>query len=198
MAVMSIDGVHYQVSIKWSLHGQECFNVINFINRGSQDLLANLLQPILDCAVTHLLPVLSSECTLVGASVKAISGTVAQEAEIALDDDNLGAEAVDSLPSFNAVVVNLKTTQPGRSGRGKMFLLGIPETRHVGSKVDAVFMAAAVAYIACIVSAFVNSDPLATPFFHWAVRSRKLNNLFAITSAAPNPKIKTMKSRQIE
>lgn len=197
MGVQSIDGVMYRVRIKWRLHGQDCLNVLNFIGRGSQDLQLNLLQVILDCAVNNLLPVLSNECTLIGADVKAVTGSVAQEDEITLASGNVGTESVDSLPSFNALVCNLKTAHPGRTGRGKMYLLGIPEDRQETSVVDATFLAAAVAYIACIVSAFVNSDPLAAPFFHWAVFSKKDNQFYAVTSAAPNPKIASLRSRKI-
>lgn len=195
--IMSIDGESYQVRIKWLLHGQQCLNVLNFVNRGSQDLITNLVQPILDCIVDNLLPVLSNELTLEGADVKAITGSVAQEAEVTLTSGNVGEESIDSLPSFNALVLNLKTTHPGKTGRGKMFLPGIAEDRQESSVVDATFLTAAVAFLACMVTAYVNSDPLATPFFHWSVRSRKDNAFYPIQTAQPNPVIASMRSRKV-
>lgn len=195
--IMSVDGDRYQVRIKWLLHGQECLNVLNFVNRGSADILTVLVQPILDCIVDNLLPVLSNEITLKGADFKNVSGTTAQEGEIILTADNVGAESVDSLPSFNALVVNLRTNHPGRTGRGKMFLPGIAEDRQETSQVDATFIAAAVAFLACMVTAFVNSDPLATPFFHWSVYSRKDTAAYPIQTATPNAVIASMRSRKV-
>lgn len=197
MPTMSIDGDKYRVRIKWQLHGQACLNVLNFVSRGSQDLNTQLLQVILDCAVTHLLPILSNDVTLLGADVKNVSGTTAQEDEVVLTSGNLGGNVVDSIPSFNALVINMKTAHPGRRGRGKMFLLGIGENSEQFSKVDATFIAAAVAYIACLISAFTASDPLSTPLFHWSVFSRKDNQYYPITSAVPSNVIATMHSRKV-
>lgn len=197
MPTMSIDGESYQVRIKWLLHGQECLNVLNFVNRGSQDLITNLVQPILDCIVDNLLPVLSSDCTLTGADVKVITGSVAQEETVTLDTGNVGAESVDSLPSTNTAVIRLKTSHAGRSGKGRMALPGIPEDKQQSSTLDPAFITAAVAFIACMVAAYVNSDPLATPFFHWAVRSRKDNAFYPITSASVNTVVGTMRSRKV-
>jgi hypothetical protein len=109
----------------------------------------------------------------------------------------VGEIGVQSLPSFNAALVNLKTTHPGRTGRGKMFLPGIGASSQDNSQIDATFLAAAVAFLACMVSAYVNSDPLATPFFHWSVRSRKDNAYYPIQTAVPNTVIASMRSRKV-
>jgi len=197
MANPSIDGVNYQVRIKWLLHGQTCYNVLAFTGRGVQDLIDNLVQPILNCIVDNLLPVLSNEITLLGADVKNISGSTAQEAEVTLTSANTGGESNNSLPSTNAAVVALKTTHPGRTGRGRMFLPGIDEDHQANSELDATFIAAAVAFLACMATAFINSDPLATPFFHWSVRSRKDNQLYSISSTAVRSVVGTMRSRKV-
>lgn len=195
--IMSIDGVSYQVRIKWLVHSQECLNVLHFVNRGSSDILTTLVQPILDCITTNLLPVLSDECTLIGADFKAVTGSVAQEGEIALVSANVGGDADNSLPSFNAAVVNLRTNHPGRTGRGKMFLTGISEGNQANSQLDATFIAAAVAFLACMVSAYVNSDPLASPFYHWSVFSRKDTAFYPVQTATPNPTVASMRSRKL-
>jgi len=197
MANPSIDGVIYRVRIKWLLHGQQCFNVINFHNRGVQDLIDNLLTPILACITDNLIPVLSNECTLLGADVKNITGSTAQEAEVTLSSGNVGTESVNSLPSTNTAVVALKTTHPGRTGRGRMALLGIPEDHQANSQIDATFIAAAVAFLACMFTAFVNSDPLATPFFHWSVWSKKDSQAYAISSTAVRSVVGSMRSRKV-
>lgn len=195
MALPSIDGDNYQVRLIWDLHSQRCYNVLNFHGRGVSDLLDNLVTPILECVKDNLLPVLSTEVTLIGGDVKNISGTTAQEGEIVLTADNSGEVGTDSLPSFNSASVKLKTSHPGRTGRGRMALLGIPESLSNDSAADAAFLAGAVAFLACMIAAYVNSDPLATPFFHWSVRSRKDNALYHIVTATPQEILGTQRSR---
>jgi len=195
--VMSIDNTEYQVRLKWMLHGQQCFNVLNFISRGSQDLINNLLVPVVNCVVTHLLPVLSHDVDFLGADVRNVTGTVAQEAEQPAGSTHLGTESTDSLPSTNAMVIALKTAHVGKTGRGRLFVPGIPESHQASSVVDATFIAAAVAFIACMASAFINGDPPATPFFDWAVRSRKDNTAYPVTQAIARPIIATLRSRKV-
>jgi len=193
----SIDGVNYQVRIKWLLHGQECLNVLAFAGHGVQDLVTDLLQPVLDCITDNLLPVLSDDITLLGGDVKNISGSVAQEAEVSLVSANAGGDSADSLPSTNAAVVALKTAHPGRTGRGRMFLPGIPESASANSALDPAFVTAAVAFLACMASAFIAGDPPASARFDWCVRSRKDTALYPISSTSVKNVIGTMRSRKI-
>jgi len=130
MPIPSINGVNYQVRIKWLLHGQDCFNVLNFKGQGSVYLLEDLVQPILNCIVENLLPVLSNEITLLGADVRAITGSVMQEGEITLDDDNVGEEAVNrgcAVARLRGLGVggtarprNPETSQPHLAGAGAL------------------------------------------------------------------------------
>jgi hypothetical protein len=196
--ILSIDGVSYQVRLKWLLHGQQCFNVLNFTSHGSQDLVNNLLIPVLECVTDNLLPILSNEAQLLGADCKNVTGSVAQEVEQNASGTGLGTLSTDSLPSTNAVVVNLKTTHPGRTGRGRMKLLGITEDHTEFSKVDGVFIAAAVAFLACMAAAFIAGDPPAAVRFDWCVRSRKDNAFYPIVTTAVNPIIGTQRSRKVK
>lgn len=195
--VNSIDNTDYQVRVKWSLHGQQCLNVLAFHGRGVQDLVNDLLQPILDCITTNLLPILSEECMLEGVDVKNIGGSTAQEAELNISSANTGGVTGNSLPSTNTAVVRLKTTHPGRTGRGRMALPGIAEDNQANSELDATFIAAAVAFLACMATAFINTDPTFSPFFHWSVRSRKDSILYPISSTSVNPIVGTMRSRKV-
>jgi hypothetical protein len=195
--IMSIDGVSYQVRIRWLLHGQQCENVLNFTSHGSQDLVENLLIPVLGCITDNLLPILSNEAQLLGAVCKNVTGSVAQEVEKNATGTGLGTLSTDSLPSTNAAVVRLKTTHPGRTGRGFMKLLGIPEDHTESSKLDAVFIAAALAFLACMAAAFIAGDPPAAVRFDWCVRSRKDNAFYPIIDTSVNPIIGTQRSRKV-
>jgi len=198
MANPSIDDTNYELRIKWTMHGQILYNVLNFKGRGVQDLVDNLITPVLTCIQENLLPVLTTEIVLAGADVRNTSGSVAQEATVSLIGDNEGTTASEGLPTIDAAVVKLKTTHPGRTGRGRMFLPGIPELHQHNSLVDATFVAAAVAFLACMATAFINSDPLATPFFHWCVRSRKDNQMYPISSTSVNLVIGSLRSRKVK
>ena len=197
MPIPSINGVNYQVRIKWLLHGQDCFNVLNFKGQGSVDLLEDLVQPILNCIVENLLPVLSNEITLLGADVRAITGSVMQEGEITLDDSNVGEEAVNSLPSTNAAVLALKSEHFGRTGRGRMFIPGIDEGHQANSQLDPAFILAAVSFLACMAEAFIAGDPVPANFMHWSIFSRKDNQFYPIKTTAVRTVIGTMRSRKV-
>lgn len=194
---MSIDGVQYQVRLKWLYHSQHCFNVLYFHNLGSQDIETNLLQVLLDCVTTHLLPVLAPGVTLLGADFKNVTGTTAQEGEVALSSGNVGTDSSNGLPSTNAAVIKIVSVHPGRTGKGRMFIPGIPEDRQATSTLDATFIAAAVAFIACMIAGFYNVDPVHTPFFHWVLRSKKDNQYYQITNGIPTPTIGTLRSRKL-
>lgn len=196
MAEMSIDGVVYQVRIKWLIEGQACYNVLSFVNRGSQDLVTNLLQPILTCVKDNLIPVLSNSVTLLGADCKQLTGTVAQEVEVVEDTGNVGEAAGGAMPSGIAAVIALKSAQAGKSGKGRMYLPGIDEEHADGSTLDATFIAAAVAFIACMILAFHDTDPLATPKFHWSIHSRKNNTYYPIETGAPRSTLSYLRSRK--
>ena len=195
--LMSIDGVSYQLRLKWRLHGQQCFNVLHFSSQGSQDLINNLLVPVVECVVDNLLPILSNEVTLDGADVKNVTGSTAQEAEHVLTSGNIGGVSGNSLPSTCAATVALKTVHAGRTGKGRMSLLGIPEANQANSTVDATFLAAAVAFLACMATAFINGDPPATPFFDWVVRSKKDNQFYAVQQTAVRQVIGSQRSRKL-
>jgi len=197
MAMMSVDGQYYQVRIKYLLHGQQCYNVLNFLSRGSLDLNTALLQPILACVTTHLIPILSVDLTVQGADVKNITGSVAQETEEALETDNVGETTGDGLPSTNAAVVSLRSSHAGRSGRGRFFLPGIPESKQATSQLDPTFIAAAIAFCACMFTAFHDADPLSTPLFHWVIYSRKDSTGYTVESYAPKAIVATMRSRKV-
>jgi hypothetical protein len=193
----SLDGVFYQLRIKWLIHDQQCFNVIHFKSNGVQDLVDDLITPVLNCITTNLLPILGSDTTLLGADVKSITGSTLQEVDHQLVSGNTGGLDVDSLPSTNTCVVRLKTLHPGRTGRGRMALLGIPENHTNHSRLDATFIAAAIAFLACMASAFINGDPPATPFFDWMVKSRKDNAFYAVSTYSVNPVVGSMRSRRV-
>jgi hypothetical protein len=195
MPFPSVDGTHYQVRIKYTLEGQQCFNVLSFLSHGSLDLVDDLLTPILSCITTHLLPVLSGDLAVNGLDVKNIDGATAVETELAAVAAE-GALSTGALPSASAAVIALRTTHPGRTGKGRLFLPGIDEESADGSTLDATFIAAAVAFLACMLTAFKAGDPPAANQFYWMVHSRKDNAFYPVDSAVPRTTLSYLRSRK--
>lgn len=194
---MSIDGETYQVRLKWRLHGQQCLNVLFFTSRGSQNIEQNLLQVLITCVTDNLMPILSSEVALESVDFKNVTGSVAQEGEVPGPQPAVGEIVGNSLPSTNAAVIKINSIHPGRTGKGRMFLPGIPESEQANSLVDATFLAAAAAFLVCMIAGFYDADPLATPKFHWMLRSKKDATFYQITGGTPKALIGTLRSRKV-
>lgn len=192
----SIDGAKYQVRIKWLLHGQACFNVLTFVSRGVLDLQAIMLTNVLTCLQDSILPVLGQDVTLVGADYKRIDAAPAQEGSITLTTDNVGGETAESLPSTNAAVLALRSSHPGRSGKGRMFLPGISEVQQANSLLNPTFITAAVAYLLCMKQQFSEQDPPATAQFVWNIHSRKDAAFYPIVGTSVTSVIASLRSRK--
>jgi hypothetical protein len=61
---------------------------------------------------------------------------------------------------------------------------------------DATFIAAAVAFIACMATSFFVGDPPAATQFVWVLNSRKDNAYYDITSVTPKPIASFLRSRK--
>lgn len=196
MPVPSIDGVHYRVRLKWLIRGQECFNVMHFRSAGSQDLIDDLLVPILACASTHLIPVLSENITLIGADAQNVDGSVAQFADNPISSDNVGELTGGDAPTGTSALFIVRTLHPGRNGQGRFFVPGIDEESLDGSTLDATFLAAAVAFVACVAASFFVGDPPAATQFVLTLFSRTDNAFYDVTSITPKPTASFLRSRK--
>lgn len=168
----------YQVRLIGRIEGQETQNVLHFICVGADvDVLTHLIQVLLDCFTTHLLPVLSSAWELTEIRWKRVSPTLGPELITVPDIAAVGAGNAQALPSFNSVVFSERTVRGGKSGRGRMYLAGIPEDQTIGSRLDkdADMWAALLAFAACVVLNFVHPDPAGgSNIWDLAVYSRKI------------------------
>lgn len=187
----------YRVRLRWLQSGQQMYNVFHFKSAGVQPIIANLLQVLFECAVTNLLPVLADSIQLVGADVQNMPGTGALEAEYTPVAVAEGGDASAGLPTFNAVVVNLRSLTGGRTGRGRMFLPGIP-TAHVDTdQYDDPFDVALTAFLDCLATAFFIGDPPAALQFRMGVWSKKDNALHEVASYKKQRLIASMRSRRV-
>lgn len=199
----------FQVRVKGFIEGQETNNVFHFIAKSpSADVEVALIAKLIACFTTHLLPVLAAAWTLDTVVWKRVSPTLSPEFITADGTGVQGSISSDSLPTFNAALVSIRTLQGGRSKRGRFFLAGIPESATTGSSfnLSGATWAGIVAFVACVVTEFVTNAELGNDTFHLGVYSRKIGGsvfpyaLAGFTPAAqvsPVALIATMRSRKV-
>lgn len=212
MATPAAVGEIHEVVLKMRQESQQVLNVLHFrCDNSVDDMETRLLLALLVCLSTILRPVAASTWQIVGAQGKRVYPDVGPIYEMAPPDpDEVQGEALgDALPSFCSIVVNIHSIRGGRSGRGRMFIPGIPEGASQGSAVPTTnpYWTAIINYLACVAGSFINGDDLpGANQISLGVLSRRLGNLkppytatqFArATKLIPNNLIKTTNSRKI-
>jgi hypothetical protein len=181
MPVAVATGEIVQVLIQGVIEEQQCENVWYFRSQAvDPDMLLHLLTDIATCFLA-LIPHLGSTYRLERIKGKVVSPAVGAEEEYipASGVDVEGAEAGDTEPSFVSALISLHTTRGGRSGRGRIYLAGVPESQTIGSRLnrDLVLWAALAAFVACMLDKFKHRDVTAPGNYDWGVMSRKIGGL---------------------
>lgn len=171
----------YQVRIHYRLEEQEVLNVLHFKALApDSDVLVHLLRVVVQCVVTTLLPGLANQIRLEKVTGMRVSPDVGPELEAIPDPTGTiqGMTTGDSLPSYCSALISIKTERGGRSGRGRMFIAGIPESGTVGSKLSPEVQPwlALIAFVGCIASHFGNTATPGPGDWVFGVVSRKLGN----------------------
>lgn len=219
MATPAALGEIHEVVLKMRQESQTVLNVLFFrCDSAVDDMELRLLVALLTCLATILRPVAASTWQIVGAQGKRVYpdlGPIYESGPV--DPDAVQGEATgDALPSFCSIVTNIHTTRGGRSGRGRMFIPGIPEGATQGSAIPTTnpYWTAILAYVACIASSFIKTgSELGSNRIALGVLSRKLGGLgpdgkprkppylaeqwARATKLIPNNLIKTTNSRKI-
>lgn len=212
MPTPGVEGELHEVTLKMRQESQTVLNILHFrCDAAVDDMETRLLLALLVCLTTILRPGQGSNWQVVGAQGKRVYPTLGPIYEVAPPDpDEIQGEAVgDTLPTFVSIVVNIHTTRGGRSGRGRMFLSGIPEAATQGSSIQTTnpYWTIIINYLACIAGSFINGDDLpGANQISLGVLSRKLGNpkppytaiQFAkATKLVANNLLKTTNSRKI-
>ncbi|MFY7869247.1 MAG: hypothetical protein ACOVQN_07070 [Exiguobacterium sp.] len=193
-----------QVTIEGEIDGQKTNNVLHF--RATDLLLGSettLAQGVLDCVKNSLLPGISVDWKVLRVRARKIYPTAGLEYVVDGGGINAGS-AGGSLPSFNAAIISLRTATGGRSGKGRMYIAGLPTNGEDKSKLSALFTSVLASFITCMVSKFITA-PL-TSGFNWGIVSRKKQIaapndpsqwFMPVTQAVINTDVGTMRSRKI-
>ena len=116
-----------QVVVTGKVDQQDYRNIMHFgtdltgFDTQNDALLLALAAAVFECFITVLLPGLSSNITLSGCKAKRIYPVVSDEV---IDATNAGVGGLGqpALPSFTAMMLDIKTGGGGRRNRGRMFL----------------------------------------------------------------------------
>jgi hypothetical protein len=215
MASPALANEIHEVTLIGRQESQEVLNILHFhTDSAVDDMEARLLAALLTCLATILRPHMGSNFQIVGARGKRVSPDVGPIYEIGPIDSTQvqGLAEGDTLPTFVSLVVNIHSTRGGRSGRGRMFIPGIPESASTGSAIETTnpYWTAILDYLVCVASSFIHlTDVPGANQISLGVLSRKLgapdhmkppylSTQFArATRLVPNNLLKTTNSRKI-
>jgi hypothetical protein len=201
----------YQLRVKGQIDAQETNNVLHFrcaSGAGDDDVLTHLVLVLMNCFVTHLIPVLPQNAFLNSIIWKKVSPALGPETETPFTPSQQGAGDDQALPSFCSAVFSIRTAVGGRSHRGRMYLAGIPESQTTQSSLTSgdPYYTALLAFAACVVASFIPGDPVGTHSWAMGVYSRKIggshfpyggNGFTPMTSFVPHTEIGTTRSRKV-
>lgn len=198
-----------QGRIVGEIHGQQTVNVIHFATNdlisdpGTLDtILLELAQALLDCAVTTLIPAVTSDWTLKYCDAKRILPVPSDPIIATADAGEVGSLSATSV-SFAASLVNIRTGLAGRRGRGRIFLPPPGEGEVTASSMTPGTILLLTAFAACLAGKFMGASP-STPW-RLGVLSRKtlsgtlgsMDNAFGIaTQLSPVADMAVMRSRR--
>ncbi|HEY9758859.1 MAG TPA: hypothetical protein V6C97_27065 [Oculatellaceae cyanobacterium] len=199
-----------QVRIVGELHGQACINVWHvastevFVDFDAwSDALLLLAQAMLECAVTELLPAVTSDYRLVQCDAQMLAPTKTDLFVATAVPTNVGELGPTSV-SFASSLVNIRTEQGGRRGRGKKFLPPPGEANIANSLLDEPTLVQIAAFLTCVATKFIGAVPTAN--WHLGVISEKdrtsvggtyINAFKRAISLNPSATLATMRSRKV-
>jgi hypothetical protein len=161
----------YEVVVEFSLHGSSCLNVYHFKGSSSFSSLPDLLNDVIGCVRTALLPALSVDAKLVNVRGKTIYPALSDESIISGGAGDVGAVATDSDVSFAAGLLSLRTGLGGRSNRGRKYIAGVPESGISQSRLTTGELALLLTFATCLANKFISG--FSTDPYFIGVLSRK-------------------------
>ena len=169
-----------KLTVVGKLHGQEVEQVMHFKGGVTSTDVIQLINDVLDCLRTTLWPALSPEYTLVEVRAKKLYPTATDEVVTPAVSTDHGTASGESLPSFCAAVVAIKTGLAGRTHRGRNYWGGIPEGGAANSLMTGTEWGLVIAFAACLAGKFIGLT--ASSSWTLGVLSRKLE-----TAVGGNP-----------
>lgn len=209
---VGVTGTIHQVDVLMRQEGQHIMNSF-FVRIDStvDNLETRVLRAIMECYMNILIPHSGSNLLIETVRGKEVSPTLGPIYELAPEatDNVQGDDVGDTLPSHVSLCVNLHSTRGGRSGRGRFFIPGVPESASQGSYILStnIYWTTILAFVACLATKLIHvGEPIGTNQVSWGVMSRKLGGLkppynsvgFAtVTRAVPRSILGSSNSRKV-
>lgn len=112
--------------------------------------------------------------------------------DVSVIDGDSGSVSADELATFEAVVIQKRTASPGKSGRGRWYLGGVPETLTDENYLILV----AIGYYEAVAADWIADVTALGVSWEAQLYSKKLSTLTKITSKFVDPKIGSIGGRK--
>lgn len=168
MATVGADDTIHEVVVHMRQQQQEVLNVWQFfLDTPVDDLETRLLRALLECYLTVLIPASGSLLSVERVTGMQVGPTLGPLYEITPEETDIviGGVATDTLPTHDSLSCGIHSTRPGRSGRGRKQLPGVPEAATIGSTIitGGAYWAAVLAFLACVAEKFIHGAELSGP-----------------------------------
>lgn len=178
------------------IQNRPCSNVFHYIE--TQEASGTDFEQMAECGETfvadwiaHMLDVQSVDYLFVSASCGRIHPTDGINVTTYAPLETTGTITADAVPELAAAVISLSTTEAGKSGRGRIYLPGIPQIWADGG----ILIGSNMSQIA---TAFTQMRLLAGATGEWSlgVFSRLLNQSFSVMDFQVRPPLGTQRRRR--
>jgi hypothetical protein len=212
MATPGNDGEIHEVVVEGRQEGQQVLNVMFFrLDSDVDNLELRMLRALMECFMETIVPVMASTYTLVRVYGKRVYPDLGPILEVTPDagDTITGASEGTGLPTFASGCINIHSVRGGRSGRGRLFMPGVPEIATTNSYFlqTGPYWLQLLAFAACVAGKFLHTnDPVVANQISLGVFSRKLggskppvnpNGFAAATKLTPVAAVARTGSRKV-
>lgn len=206
----------YKIILVGELHGQLTQTAFHFKtseNSGQTSYKTEMQETMTDFR-TNILPLYSIFCSQEWKGKSIIGVTLIPKSEFFLEDslpNTVGGQASESLPSFCAGLLSLRTGQGGRSRIGRLYLPGVSEDSVSNSRLEPTYYGLLSNFGAALVTRYGPNG--AYPWVRLGVFSRKMGAVRVfnplpsytyniagwtqLTSTVARPEIATIRKRKL-
>jgi|SRR5215204_128144 len=160
MPTPGVAGTLHEVTVHMRQQLQEVLNVWHFqCITAVDDMETRCLRALWEAYIESYLPAAGSLLSIERISAAQVGATLGPIYELFPSEGDVlnGGGAVDTLPTHDSLSIGIHTTRPGRSGRGRKQMAGIPEAATVGSTITTAhaYWLAVQAFIADLDAKFI-------------------------------------------
>lgn len=207
----------YRLKLVGELHGQATETAFHFLTNSSGNVnnsYTTELQDLMTHFITNIVSKIQIFASQQWAAKTLIGVTLIPKSQVFIETrlaNGTGAQPDDSLPSFCAGLLSLRTGQGGRSRIGRLFLPGVAENLSSQSRLEGSYLTLLSNVGAALTSAYGPSGSY--PYVRYGVYSRKLGvtrvlsptptlnyssaGFAIINSTVARPEVATMRRRKL-